>query len=154
MATIIERIGQLLELRFENSPFFVVELKPTPTNRIQIFVDKDENITSGDCVKIFKYLKTNLEEEGVWHENLFLEVSSPGMSKPFRVMRQYKKNKGRHIVVQMLDGSKKEGILKDTLESEIIIDEYIQEKKKKKPRIQETTIPFDSIKEVKKKVTF
>jgi len=154
MATIIERIGQLLELRFESSPFFIVELKPTPTNRVQIFVDKDENITSGDCVKIFKYLKKNLEEEGVWHENLFLEVSSPGMSKPFKVRRQYKKNRGRYIIVQMLDGNKKEGILKGVLENEIIIDEYIQEKKKKKPIVQEITIPFNLIKEVKKKVTF
>ena len=154
MTTIVEKIKELLELRFEESPFFVVELKRTPANKVQIFVDKDENITSGDCVKIFKYLKKALEDEGLWHENLYLEVSSPGMSKPFKVMRQYKKNKGRQIIVQMINGNKKEGILKEFSTTEIIIDEHIQQKKKKKPVIQETIIPFDTIKHVKKKVTF
>ncbi|MEZ4887383.1 MAG: hypothetical protein R3E32_21810 [Chitinophagales bacterium] len=154
MTTIVERIGELLELKFENTSFFVVELKPTPGNKIQIFVDKDENITSGDCVKIFKYLKKSLEDEGTWHENLYLEVSSPGMSKPFRVLRQYKKNIGRHIIIQMLDGSQKEGILKEILAEEVVIDEYMQVPKKAKPTIQKIIIPFDIIKCVKKKITF
>lgn len=154
MSGVIERIRDLLEARFEGTSFFIVELKPTPSNKIQIFVDKDENITSGDCVKIFKYLKGQLEEEGIWHENLFLEVSSPGMSKPFKVERQFQKNLGRHVIVQLIDGNKREGILKSATESEIVVDEYIQQKKKKKPIIQETTIPFDTIKHVKKKVTF
>ncbi len=154
MTTITERIRELLEVRFEGSSFFIVELKPTPSNKIQIFVDKDENITSGDCVKIFKYLKLNLEEAGEWNENLLLEVSSPGMSKPFKVKRQFKKNVGRHIIVQDLDGNKKEGLLKVVTESGIVIDEHIQQKRKKKPIVKETTIPFDSIKSVKKKVTF
>ncbi|MFK7904269.1 MAG: ribosome maturation factor [Chitinophagales bacterium] len=154
MATILKRIKQLLELRFEeDSSFFIVELKPVPGNKIQIFVDRDNNVTSGDCVKIFKYLRNSLEEEELWHENLYLEVSSPGMSKPFKVMRQYKKNQGRHVIVQLIDGNLKEGILKETSDEEIVIEEHIKQKKKKLI-IQETTIPFDAIKHVKKKVTF
>ncbi len=151
--TITGRVEQLLKSRFEDSSFFLVELKKTPANRIQIFVDKDENITSGDCVKIFKYLRKSLEDEGLWSEYIHLEVSSPGMSKPFKVTRQYEKNKGRHVIIQMLDGKLREGVLREFSDSEIIIEEHVPQKKKK-PIIQETTIPFDAIKHVKKKVTF
>lgn len=152
--TITGRIEQLLKSRFEDSSFFLVELKKIPANRIQIFVDKNENITSGDCVKIFKYLRKSLEDEGLWNEYIHLEVSSPGMSRPFKVAEQYEKNKGRHVIIQMLDGKLREGVLIAFSDSEIVIEEHIPQKKKKKPIIQETTIPFDTIKHVKKKVTF
>ncbi len=40
-----------------------------------------------------------------------LEVSSPGLDEPLKMLRQYRKNIGRQVELTLQDGSKKEGKL-------------------------------------------
>jgi ribosome maturation factor RimP len=82
-----------------------------------------------------------------------LEVSSPGMDNPLKVLRQYKRRLGREVIVVKTDGERVEGIMKAADENGITIEENLKSKKK----IVETItleIPFTEIKSTKLKLNF
>ena len=55
-------------------------------------------------------------------EDFALEVSSPGLDSPFRVIEQYQKNIGKKINLVKTDGEKLDGILKKTGENGIVLE--------------------------------
>ena len=73
-----------------------------------------------------------------------LEVSSPGIDKPISLPRQYKKNIGRKLEVETLDGEIFEGELKKIEEQTIAL--YLKE------RVE--TIFLDKIKKAKALISF
>lgn len=62
---------------------------------IQVFVDTDEGITIAQCADISRELGSIIDAKNVIQEPYELEVSSPGIEKPLKLLRQYKKNVGR-----------------------------------------------------------
>ena len=81
-----------------------------------------------------------------------LEVSSPGLDEPLKLLRQYKKNIGRDVEVTMNDEVKKEGKLTVVTEKNITI-EYA-EGKGKKAIVKTEEIPFDAVKQTKIQIKF
>ena len=82
-------------------------------------------------------------------DNLVLEVSSHGLDRPLKLQRQYKKNIGRVLNVQLTDGSNLEGKL-ISLDKEII--ELEIEKKRKSGKIktfEKVTLPVEKIRQAK-----
>ncbi len=67
---------------------------------IQVFVDTDDGITIAQCAEISRELGAELDAQNVVNEPYELEVSSPGIEKPLKLLRQYKKNVGRKYRVQ------------------------------------------------------
>lgn len=67
---------------------------------IQIFVDTDEGITIAQCAEISRELGAALDVQNIINEPYELEVSSPGIDKPLKLLRQYRKNVGRKYAVQ------------------------------------------------------
>src|SRR5919107_5230355 len=91
---------------------FLVEVKVIPGNNIKVFLDADNGITIDKCIRINRALYKQIEESDLFPNGDFsLEVSSPGVDEPLKLLRQYKKNIGRTIEVTMNDGNKKEGKL-------------------------------------------
>ena len=66
---------------------------------IQVFLDTDEGISIAQCAECSRDLAAKLDELNVITEPYELEVSSPGLEKPLKVLRQYKKNVGRRFKV-------------------------------------------------------
>jgi ribosome maturation factor RimP len=66
----------------------------------QVFVDTDEGITITQCAEISRDLGAELDMKSVINEPYELEVSSPGIDKPLKLLRQYKKNIGRRYKVE------------------------------------------------------
>ncbi|MFT3682198.1 MAG: ribosome assembly cofactor RimP [Ferruginibacter sp.] len=110
---------------------FLVSVKIKPTNNIKVYLDADSGLSIEKCIKINRALYKTIEEEGWYPDgNFSLEVSSPGVDEPLKMFRQYKKNIGRKVEVQLNDGTKKEGKLIAATEEAVSI-EYTEGKNKK-----------------------
>jgi len=111
------------EILSEEPVYFLVDLRIKPINNIKIFLDGDAGITIEKCVQVNRKLYKKLEEAAYYPEGDFsLEVSSAGLDEPLKSLRQYKKNIGRPVEVQLLDGSLKEGVLLDVNEEGIVLE--------------------------------
>jgi ribosome maturation factor RimP len=116
--------SMILEIISVDSSYFLVEVRIKPTQNIKVFLDGDSGITIEKCVQVNRALYKKIEEAGIYPDGDFsLEVSSPGLDEPLKLIRQYKKNLGRKVEVQFLDGSTKEGRLVEVGEDGIIIEE-------------------------------
>ncbi len=149
-----EKIEQKVNAFIEGQDLFQVDVKITPQQKIMIFVDGvSQNITIDQCVKISRMLEAYLEEEGLVGEKYTLEVSSPGMDQPFKIMQQYFKSINRSVEVLKKDGIKLEGTIKKVDDNEIQL-EIIKLEKGKVVDTQYVDIPFHEIKTTKKLITF
>jgi len=133
--------------------YFLVDIRIKPTNNIKVFIDGDKGISIEKCVQFNRALYKKLEELALFPTGDFsLELSSPGLDEPLKLLRQYKKNIGRLVELVLQDGSKKEGRLLEVSEDGIIIEET-KGKNKKKEVINHTFL-FDNIKTTKIQVVF
>jgi ribosome maturation factor RimP len=80
----------------ENTSLFLVELDIDQNNKINIVVDGDNGITLKECIRINRFIENELDRE---EEDYSLEVSSPDITKPIKLIRQYNKNIGKIINV-------------------------------------------------------
>lgn len=137
-----------------NDPeIFLVSLKIKPTNNIKVFLDADTGLPIDRCVKINRQLYKFIEEAGMYPEGDFsLEVSSPGITEPLKMHRQYQKNIGRSVEVVLNDASVKEGVLQEVAEDSITIE--TSEGKGKKLVVAQVVIPFENIKSTTVQIKF
>lgn len=154
-----DKIAALLEEKFREDAFadcFLVDLKLHAHNKLDVFLDSDFGITFEKCQQISRYLEQYLDEEQWLGEKYVLEVSSPGISRPLMMQRQYPRNIGRKVEVKLNDGDKRTGMLKEVEEDHIVLEEKVrvQEGKRKRTEVVETEISFSSIEHTKVKITF
>lgn len=158
--TLVEdKITALLEEKFREDAFsdcFLVDLKLHAHNKLDVFLDSDFGISFEQCQRISRYLEQYLDEEQWLGEKYVLEVSSPGVTRPLKMHRQYPRNIGRKVEVKLKDGDERTGILKEVEEDTITLEEKvrIKEGKRKKTEVIETEISFSSIEQTKVKITF
>jgi ribosome maturation factor RimP len=145
-------ISGIIESLLESDPDkFLVEVRIAPGNHIKVFLDGDSGITIEKCVAVNRGLYKKLEEDGLFPGNDFsLEVSSPGLDEPLRLHRQYVKNTGRFVEVQLKDGSRVEGKLTGVTDTEIVVEEI----KGRKKEVIKHTLLFENIKTTKIQVVF
>jgi ribosome maturation factor RimP len=152
--TIISTVTQKLEAIIQDNPtVFLVDIKIKPTNNIKVFVDGDNGVGIDRLVSYNRQLYKQLEEMAIFPEGDFsLEVSSPGLSEPLKLHRQYVKNIGRFVEVVLLDGTQVEGKLLTVTGEEITLEEE-KGKGKKKETVQHI-IAFSNIKTTKIQIKF
>ncbi len=132
---------------------FLVSVKVKPINNYKIYLDADGGLGIEKCIKINRALYKIMEEMGMYPEgNFSLEVSSPGIDEPLKLLRQYKKNIGRSVEVTTNNEEKKEGLLKEVTDDSITIEQT--EGKGKKAIILNTVISFADIKQTKVLIKF
>ncbi len=146
-----EKIHGLLAAKFQEEAFqdcFLVEFNLLSGNKLEVFVDSDSGLTLDKCQRISRYLEHHLDEGGWLGEKYVLEVSSPGLGRPLKLIRQYFKNVGRAVDVTLLEGDVKTGVLSAVNESAITLEETVtvKEGNKKKKTTVKTDVPFDQIK--------
>src|SRR5690554_5449295 len=104
-----EKIQHLAEEAIsENSDLFLVDLKISADNSIEVWVDSDQSLPLDEIVRISRYIEHHLDRD---EEDFSLRVSSPGVGNPLLLSRQYKKNMGRMLRVNCEDGTEIEGKL-------------------------------------------
>jgi ribosome maturation factor RimP len=146
-----EKIVELLEEKFKEEEFtdcFLIDIKLHKHNKLDIFLDSDTGITFRKCQRISRYLESFIDEEGWLGEKYVLEVSSPGLTRPLKLRRQYLKNIGRKVEVNLLEGKPMAGKLIEVNEEAIVIEreEKFKEGKKTIKKMVQIPIPFENIK--------
>lgn len=145
-----EIVKDLVNEFIKDKDIFLVEAKVSTANRITVLVNKPTGITIDECVKISRHIEAQLDRE---KEDYELNVSSPGLSLPFRVREQYEMNIGKPVEVIDNDGIKTTGILKN-VQGEGFEIETEKKIKGKKKEVQEISFNFDEIKTVKEIIKF
>lgn len=133
MQEVKEKIGEWLKPALQDETVFLVEVKVLLNGKkIEVYLDSDAGIGIDQCAVISRQLEKNLDESGLVPENYVLEVSSPGITNPLKVPRQYKKRIGSKLEVWTVDGNLVEGELKAATNEGIELEKTIKPVKKKK----------------------
>lgn len=149
-----QAVERMLESILASDPsYFIVEVRIKPTNNIKVFLDGDNGISIEKCVFYNRILYKNIEDSGMFPGGDFsLEISSPGLDEPLKLLRQYRKNVGRKVEVLLKEGIKVDGKLAEVFDTHIIVEE-IKGKNKKQEVIQHN-FPFENIKSTKIQIVF
>ncbi len=133
---------------------FLVDVEVCPNDTVIVEVDNDRAITIEELAGINRGLRQVLERQGIDAE---LQVSSPGMGRPFKVMRQYNKHVGSPVSVQLLDGRAFDGVLEQVGPDGLALRMRHPSKIKGRPPKLDadlTPIAFSEIRSTKSIVTF
>lgn len=148
----IQTVEKMIEPLLEGD-IFLVSIKVKPTNNIKIYLDADSGLGIEKCIRINRALYKAMEETGMYPDGDFsLEVSSPGIDEPLKLLRQYKKNIGRNVEVITTEDVKKEGRLTGVTEEKIIIEYTTGKGKKAETKSEE--IGLGNIKQTTVQVKF
>lgn len=144
-----QQIQALVEEKIAGTDNYLVEIKVSPS-KITVILDHPRSLSLDVCVAVSRYLHEQLETTEVFEKHE-LEVSSPGMEEPLKVLPQYHKRLNHRVSVLQFDGNKRTGILLSADTKGILINEEftIKEGKKKTIGLRETAIPYDQIKETR-----
>lgn len=148
------RIAELVNEKIADDQF-LVDVTVSSGNDIHIMVDSDTGISINQIVEISRYVESKLDRDA---EDFELSVYSAGLTEPFRLIRQYKKNKNKEIEVLLLNGQKLNGLLIGVEDQGIDLEVTTKEKpegsKKKELVTRVHHLEYSEIKEAKKILKF
>ncbi len=87
-----EKILELIDPLLSGKEFFLISLDISHSNSIRLVIDSMRGVTIDDCVAFSRAIEHQLNRET---EDFDIEVSSAGLTEPFRVREQYLKNSGK-----------------------------------------------------------
>ena len=103
-----KKIQLLAEEFLEGTSAFLVDVKVASGNVIRISLENDDRNSITDCVELSRHIEGSFDRE---EEDFSLDVGSPGLDQPLKVLRQYLKIIGKQIAVNPIDGKKMQGEL-------------------------------------------
>lgn len=136
-----------------NGSQFIVDIKINISNDINIYVDDFDGLAVEECKRISRFITAHFDRD---IEDFSLEVSSPGLSKPFKVLKQYQKCINQEVETVLFDGEKFIGKLIEASDNYIIIETSIIKKvnNKKQTITEQTKIEYTNIKATKSVISF
>lgn len=144
------KIAELVNEKLADDQF-LVDVTISTSNEIHIMVDSDTGISINQIVEISRHVESNLDREA---EDFELSVFSAGLTEPFRLVRQYKKNVDKEIEVLLTNGQKLNGLLigveEQAIDLEVTTNEKIEGSKKKELVTKVHHLEYSEIKEAKK----
>lgn len=84
-------------------------VKEAGTWYLRAYVDKEGGITIDDCEKVSRAFSDLLDQEDFIEDAYILEVSSPGLGRPLKKEKDYKRSMGKELEIRTyrtIDGSK------------------------------------------------
>jgi ribosome maturation factor RimP len=145
-----ETVQTIIEEILAGTDKFLVEFAIQPTNRISVYLDSDTILTIHDCQEISRAIESRLNRD---QEDFDLTVSSSGIDRPLKMLRQYHKNIGKEVEVLTTDGRSLTGVLVKADESSLELEHPVTKQKKEIKR-DNTRIPSSEIKTVKIVIKF
>lgn len=102
-------------------------IKEAGTWYLRMYIDKPGGITIDDCELTSRAFSEKLDAEDFIEDSYIMEVSSPGLSRPFKKDKDFERNLGKAIEIKtykMIDKTKDfVGVLKSYDGSSITIEE-------------------------------
>jgi ribosome maturation factor RimP len=159
--TLKEQIEELVTPYIEEQGAYLIEVQITSTRltqKVLVLVDHDEGIGIDACASISRQLAARLEEQELISQAYILEVSSPGLDQPLKLHRQYVKNIGRELKVQLVTGEVLVGKLEEVKADSLVLQLPPPKKKKDREAMDEAQlrpeIPLQSVAKAFVQVSF
>ena len=136
-------LEQVINEALEGTRMFLVTLKVSKDNVIDVVLDSDEDITIDDCVAVNDAVLAAFDrDEG---EDFELTVGSYGITSPLLLPRQYRKNIGYEVEVLTGDGRKLKGVIADADDEGFTLTTTVKRKLegKKRPELVEEQERFN-----------
>ncbi|MGE0587012.1 MAG: ribosome maturation factor RimP [Cyclobacteriaceae bacterium] len=151
-----DKIEEMAQSQLTDTAHFLVNVDVTGganQKKVLIVMDGDNGVTIEDCAKVSRGLAALLDEQGLISQHYTLEVTTPGLDSPLKLVRQYKKNIGRSLKVTLNDKSQLKGKLAAANEKSIQLDaEYKNDRKKTETKKVE--IPYEQINKALVQISF
>ena len=90
--------GLLTQVLIDKPSVFLIDLTITDNFKIIVNIDGDNGVVLQDCIDISRAIENNLDRE---EQDFSLEVASVGVGSVLKMVRQYKKNVGRTLIVKL-----------------------------------------------------
>ena len=107
MSLLDENIKEIVTKVVEKNGFMLIDciLRGTEHNRvIEVFFDGEKDVSADDCVSVSREINTELNELLIKHPNFRLDVSSPGIDRPLKLLGQYPKHVNRKFDISYFLG--------------------------------------------------
>ena len=151
-----EQIIQAVTPAVEQRGCFLVEVSVSAENDIEIVIEKEEGVVDWeDCAAIDQVMHATFNQDD---EDYALTVSSAGLDRPFKVLKQYLKAIGSKVDVKFKGGKRLIATLEDATEDSVTLNYTaleVVEGKKKKEKVEHTdTFSLTEINSVKPYIEF
>jgi ribosome maturation factor RimP len=114
---------------------------------LRVYIDKEGGITIADCERVSREIEGVLDVEDPIPYSYVLEVSSPGLDRPLKAPKDFKRFAGNMVRVVINDPMEKQTFLVGKLEAadenEIVLV---------LPKDKKVTIPYENISRAKLEV--
>jgi len=141
--------------KIKDTDFFIVEISINPNNQILVEIDSLNGVSIETCIEVSRYISSKFENE---IEDYELEVSSAGISQPFKVLKQYQKFIDKEVEVLSKTGIKHTGILKEANADNFIVSitkrVKLPEAKRKQDVTEDVVFAYNEIKYTKYIIRF
>ena len=151
-----EQIIAAIEPAVKERGCFLVEVTVSAANDIEVVIEKEEGIVDwDDCAAIDKVVHEAFDQDV---EDYALTVSSAGLDRPFKVLRQYQKAIGTQVDVKFKGGKRIIATLTSASEDSIGLQytalEAVEGKKKKEKVEHNDVCPLADINSVTPYIDF
>ena len=147
-------LEQVINEALEGTKMYLVTIKVSKDNVIDVALDSDEDITIDDCVAVNDAVLAAFDRD---EEDYELTVGSYGITSPLLLPRQYRKNIGYEVEVLTSDGRKLKGILADADDEGFTLSMTVKRKLegKKRPELieEQERFNYNDIKQTKNIIT-
>lgn len=114
---------------------------------LRAYIDKPQGITVEDCEIVSRAFSEKLDEEDFIEDTYIMEVSSPGLGRPLKKEKDYKRSMGKELEIRTYRAVNREkefyGILTAYDENSVTIDCEGEEKTFQKSDIALIRLAFD-----------
>jgi ribosome maturation factor RimP len=147
-------LEQVINQALEGTTMYLVTLKVSKDNVIDVQLDSDEDITIDDCVAVNDAVLDAFDRDV---EDYELTVGSYGITSPLLLPRQYRKNIGYEVEVLTRDGRKLKGVIADADDEGFTLTMTVKRKLegKKRPELveEQERFNYNDIKQTKNIIT-
>lgn len=98
MSLLHENIKEIVTKAVEKNGFLLIDLilRGTEHNRvIEVYFDGEKDVSADDCASVSREIDSHLKDLLVKHPDFRLDVSSPGIDRPLKFLKQYHKHINR-----------------------------------------------------------
>ena len=144
------RTEELITPILERMHFELVDVeyvKEGGTWYLRAYIDKEGGITVNDCEAVAREMNEILDREDFVEDSYVFEVSSPGLGRPLKKEKDYKRSMGKELEIRTYRAINREkefyGILKSYDENSVTIENEDGEQTFQKSDIALIRLAFD-----------
>lgn len=149
------KIREYVEEALVDPQYFLVEVVKSANGKlVSVLLDGDAGIPIAECSRVSRSISARIDEEIPDEVGAFtVEVSSPGVDRPLKQLRQFPKHIGRNLEFVDGEGKKRNGRLVNIQDGVLTLEESFKEKGKKR-QVALNTYNFEQINDPRVVVSF